>query len=309
MLQRQLSRIPQQITTTSSLLTYIEHFLTIWHQSKRNHHKWQSFKRHQNLNIRLCPYEVIKRTKCYHQLWCPARYGYLKCVSCLELLTCYPLSLLKILWKGKLIFGQTVERGHQKFSQEMYWKELTGISACIQELVYCCLLHGDCRSRKEWSHLSGWCNVIVDIWFEKIHALDQLLYHEGAYPYYDLNLGIFVRSGKVIGSRFIVRHEEHEKKSKSKKASINFYFLYPSQEIDFHTSWHKQGVFQPFCQYMSAGFDPKSEAPSMLDKDYSIAKLLVTGHEDVLSIKSSMKNQSHDIEKFLSYLAYLIEFG
>ncbi len=60
---------------------------------------------------------------------------------------------------------------------------------------------------------------------------------------------------------------------------------------------------------MSAGFDPKSEAPSMLDKDYSIAKLLVTGHEDVLNIKSSMKNQSHDIEKFLSYLAYLIEFG
>ena len=52
-----------------------------------------------------------------------------------------------------------------------------------------------------------------------------------AYLYDDTNLGVFVRSGKVTGYGFSVRHEEHEKKSSKRNASSNFYFLYASQEV------------------------------------------------------------------------------
>ena len=55
----------------------------------------------------------------------------------------------------------------------------------------------------------------------------SFLQYEGACLYYDLNLGTFVRSEKVVGRGFIVRHEEHVKKSKDKRASTNFYVLYP----------------------------------------------------------------------------------
>ena len=47
--------------------------------------------------------------------------------------------------------------------------------------------------------------------------------HEGGFLFFYLNLGAFVRSGKVVWCGFIVRHKEHVKKSKDKKAHTNFF--------------------------------------------------------------------------------------
>ena len=52
---------------------------------------------------------------------------------------------------------------------------------------------------------------------------------EGAYLYYDTNLGEFIRSGKVSGRGFEKRHDEHKAKSNMANASSNFYFVYQSQ--------------------------------------------------------------------------------
>jgi hypothetical protein len=60
--------------------------------------------------------------------------------------------------------------------------------------------------------------------------------HEGAYLHYDSHLGAFVKSGKVVGRGFVVRHDEHEKESNKKKASSNFYFLYPSRDVAAQTT-------------------------------------------------------------------------
>jgi hypothetical protein len=61
---------------------------------------------------------------------------------------------------------------------------------------------------------------------------------KGAYLNYETNtnLGEFVQSGKVTGYGFIVRHQEHEKKSKVKTASSMFYFVYQLQEVGNQTT-------------------------------------------------------------------------
>ena len=92
---------------------------------------------------------------------------------------------------------------------------------------------------------------------------------EGAYLYFDTNLGAFVRSGKVTGCGFSVRHKEHEKKSSKRNASSNFYFLYPSQEVANQNTRCKQGVFQSLRQYIAAGFDQTSTVASNLDNGHN----------------------------------------
>jgi hypothetical protein len=86
---------------------------------------------------------------------------------------------------------------------------------------------------------------------------------EGAYLYFGTNLGAFVRSGKVTGHVFSVRHKEHEKKSNKRNASSNFYLLYPSQEVANQNTRRKQGIFQSLRQYIAAGFYPINTVASM----------------------------------------------
>ena len=45
-----------------------------------------------------------------------------------------------------------------------------------------------------------------------------------------------MRSRKAVGRGFIVRHDQREKESKKKKASSNFYFLYPSRDVAAQTT-------------------------------------------------------------------------
>jgi hypothetical protein len=60
-----------------------------------------------------------------------------------------------------------------------------------------------------------------------------------AYLYVDTNLGVFVRSGKVTGYGFSVRHEEHEKKIKQEKCKQQLLLLYASQEVTNQHTRHK----------------------------------------------------------------------
>ena len=53
---------------------------------------------------------------------------------------------------------------------------------------------------------------------------------EGAYLYFDVNRGVFIRSGKVVRHGFQSRHEEHLAASKDEKSSSHFYFMYPLKE-------------------------------------------------------------------------------
>ncbi len=127
--------------------------------------------------------------------------------------------------------------------------------------------------------------------------------------YYDTNLGAFIRSGKVNGRCFSVRHQEHEKKSKERNASSNFYFLYPSEEVANQNSRRKQGVFQSLRQYITAGFDPSSTVALTVDKGHNNGGILMLNNDDIKNIQSSMKQQPRHLLKFHAYLAYLFELG
>jgi len=55
---------------------------------------------------------------------------------------------------------------------------------------------------------------------------------EGCYLYFDLNRGVFVRSGKVTRRGFVVRGDEHHKASKEAKSSSHFYFvIHPRNQL------------------------------------------------------------------------------
>ncbi len=112
---------------------------------------------------------------------------------------------------------------------------------------------------------------------------------------------------KLLDADLCQTWREWEKNWKIRRQAV--YFLCPSQEIDLHKSQLNQVVFLLLCQYIATGFDPKSEAALMLDKDSRMGGALVLGDEHVSNIKSSMKNQPCNIEKFHAYLAYLIELG
>ena len=58
--------------------------------------------------------------------------------------------------------------------------------------------------------------------------------HSGAYLYYDMNNGEFVRSGKVGDRGFLARHEEHLKESKkvSHNSSTSTFYLRQMQKVD-----------------------------------------------------------------------------
>lgn len=78
---------------------------------------------------------------------------------------------------------------------------------------------------------------------------------EGAYLYYDDNLGDFVRSGKKTrGGGFAARGKEHKDGAKAAKSSSNFYFKYPSETSARKSQSNKQGLFENLSFVVAAGF-------------------------------------------------------
>jgi hypothetical protein len=131
---------------------------------------------------------------------------------------------------------------------------------------------------------------------------------EGAYLYYDNNLGEFIRSGKVSGRGFKDRGDEHEKESKKLNASSNFYFLYPSQTLQL-CNRRTQGSFESLIMYIAAGYDSSSEYAASVSKTYNGGGILIIDDDDAAQIKSSLRRITSDLKKFHSYLAYLMELG
>jgi hypothetical protein len=121
---------------------------------------------------------------------------------------------------------------------------------------------------------------------------------EGAYLYYDTNLGEFIRSGRVSGRGFEKRHEEHKAKSKMANASSNFYFLYPSQHLQLKDTRRRKGTFESLDMYIAAGFDPNSDAAASVSKNYQDGGILVMDNDDINCIKSSMSRIPVELHKF-----------
>ena len=67
---------------------------------------------------------------------------------------------------------------------------------------------------------------------------------EGAYLYFDVNRGVFIRSGKVVRHGFQSRHDEHLAASKEEKSSSHFNFMYPSKEGKRKEKRDKLGCFK-----------------------------------------------------------------
>jgi hypothetical protein len=103
---------------------------------------------------------------------------------------------------------------------------------------------------------------------------------EGAYLYYDINQGVFVRSGKVVRHGFGARHSEHLAASKEEKSLSHFYFMYPSSEGKRQEKRDKLGSFESLTQVIAAGFDPTSEHAKLVDKDYNAGGLLIMCKDD-----------------------------
>jgi hypothetical protein len=131
---------------------------------------------------------------------------------------------------------------------------------------------------------------------------------EGAYLYYDTNRGEFVRSGKVSGRGFGVRHTEHARESKKRnKTNSTFYFEYPSQSIA--DGRRTQGKFELLQQYIAAGYDPSSDSAAAADKKYNAGGFLIIDDDDIKQIDSSQKRTQVKLHKYQAYIAYLMEFG
>ena len=132
---------------------------------------------------------------------------------------------------------------------------------------------------------------------------------EGAYLYFDVNRGVFIRSGKVVRHGFQSRHEEHLAASKDEKSSSHFYFMYPSKEGKRKEKRDKLGCFEHLTQIIGAGFDPASEPAMQAIKNYNQGGLLVMSKDDERRIKLCLKKELTAVQKFQEVIAYLFEFG
>ena len=136
---------------------------------------------------------------------------------------------------------------------------------------------------------------------------------QGAYLYFDLNRGQFIRSGKVVRRGFVVRHDEHYKSSQQDDPKLNFYLMYPSKDGKRSGRRGKLGYFEHLRQLVAAGFDPTTDLAKCMDKDYKDGGLLMLSCDDKgrieSSLKSSLKKELTKIEKYQEYIAYLFELG
>ena len=132
---------------------------------------------------------------------------------------------------------------------------------------------------------------------------------EGAYLYFDIVRKIFVRSGKVAGRGMVVRGDEHLKAAKAAVPTSTMYRLYPSKE-SVRANNKRDGHFESLIQFVAAGFDPKSEYVSLLDKDYKNGGVFIMSKSEEERIRRSMKQlKCTEKEKFQHMLAYQMELG
>ncbi|KAL7502336.1 hypothetical protein ACHAXN_000316 [Cyclotella atomus] len=134
--------------------------------------------------------------------------------------------------------------------------------------------------------------------------------HEGAYLYYDVNKGVWIRSGKVVGRGFAARNSEHLKEAAKPKPSSDFYHYYSTSDCArAKKSRAKRGLFDKLVEYVAAGYDAKCEIVSYLNKGHNNGGILVIDADDADNIMTSMKQNPNELYKFRSLFAYQIELG
>ena len=82
---------------------------------------------------------------------------------------------------------------------------------------------------------------------------------QGAYLYYDMNDNKWIRSGKVTGRGFDVRHKEHQKKAKCHNHQSKFYSRYPSLESKLLKSCSRKGAFEGLVRFIACRFNPSDK--------------------------------------------------
>jgi len=133
---------------------------------------------------------------------------------------------------------------------------------------------------------------------------------QGAYLYRDNNRGKIIRSGKKTRGGIVGRHKEHLKAAKAKKATSNFYNLYPSELSPRKTNRNKKGYFEGLSLLIAAAFDHTSDNAMNLEKDWNEGGLLILSEDDKRSIKESMNSSNlTPIQKFHDIVAYQVELG
>jgi hypothetical protein len=141
-------------------------------------------------------------------------------------------------------------------------------------------------------------------------ADNSLVNCQGAYLYFDNNMGIFIRSGKVVRQGFIEQHKEHMAESKRDKPETYFYLLYPSKHGSRSDKQDMLGHFKNLTQVVRAGFD-SSSAPAMFkNKNHEQGGLLIMNNNDLRRIDLVL-NTKHlsQLQKCQELIAYLFELG
>ena len=89
--------------------------------------------------------------------------------------------------------------------------------------------------------------------------------------------------------------------------------MYPSKHGKRSGRKGKLGYFENLRQLVAAGFDPATDLSNRMDEDYKDGGLLILSCDDKdqieSSLKSSLKKELTNIEKYQEYIAYLLELG
>ena len=83
---------------------------------------------------------------------------------------------------------------------------------------------------------------------------------QGAYLYFDTNDCVWIRTGKVTGRGFAVRHAEHQRKASANKGASKFYLRYPTKSSNRSGSSIRKGYFDNHVQSIAIGFDVKLDS-------------------------------------------------
>ena len=140
------------------------------------------------------------------------------------------------------------------------------------------------------------------------HSVQNL---QGAYLYFDKNTSEYIRSVKVTGRGFKVRHDEHQRKVRANRLlsdGSRFYSRYPSVNSSRCNSKFRKGHFENLQQLVACGFNPSSPGIfDLLSTDVSAGGVMFFDErEQELVEKVNFKGRNSK-EKFGEMAAYHFE--
>ena len=124
-----------------------------------------------------------------------------------------------------------------------------------------CSNHGSFWSYEAWFKLSWWSSNTTLLSTPRNYLLTANIESDlqGVYLYYDLNDKTWIRSGKVTGRGFDVRHKEHYQKSKCNIPQPKFNSHYSSKESKQSESRLRKGLFEGLVPFIACGFNPSDK--------------------------------------------------